>query len=105
MKTLRNPSLELEEAGNDDGRADGGEDEAEHEAPEPGKVEEQVRRHGHDERLDETGGEGQAKDQPCEKDARFHFEDREAVISGWNCKLHYRYASSGPAGPVRVRPS
>ena len=44
--------LELEEARNDDGRADGGEDEAEHESPEPGEVEEQVRRHGHDERLD-----------------------------------------------------
>ena len=52
MKTLRNHSLELEEAGDDDGGADCGEDEAEHEAPEPRKVEEQVRRHSHDERLD-----------------------------------------------------
>ena len=49
---MRDTYLELEEAWDDDGRADGGEDEAEHEAPEPGKVEEQVRRHRHDERLD-----------------------------------------------------
>ena len=44
--------LELEKTRNDDCGADGSEDEAEHESPEPGEVKEQVRRHGHDERLD-----------------------------------------------------
>ena len=50
--------LEGEETGHDHGRGHGGQDEAEHEAPEPGEAEEEVGGHCHHNRLRQTRRKG-----------------------------------------------